>query len=255
MSELIEHDAAQNLGVGNLDKLITAVQSGADAGQLEQIKDLIEWNDKREAEQAFNAAFTQAQHEFPTFYRDGVVDYQSGGQRTYYRYTKLETMVAGLRPVLKKHGLSFCHETRQNEAGQVESVGCILSHELGHSRSFWVHFQNDTSGKKDPLKAMGSGLSYARRYSLAGVCGIVTTDDDDEAAFGFESDVKPITSDQAQVLELAFSRVKDGDAKKQLLLKKWRVNSLEALPAKDSKGGSVYEMTLDRLEALIDANN
>jgi hypothetical protein len=47
--------------------------------------------------------------------------------------------------------------------------------------------------KADDPQAMGSAMTYARRYTLAAILGIVTEDDDAEEAMGRQSETKQKT--------------------------------------------------------------
>lgn len=51
----------------------------------------------------------------------------------------------------------------------------------------------DTSGRMSGMQAMGSAVTYARRYSLQSITGVAPTDDDDGAGAGNPPDPKPQT--------------------------------------------------------------
>ncbi len=53
---------------------------------------------------------------------------------------------------------------------------------LMHSSGEWIKSYYPITYDKSTPQAIGSGVTYARRYSLAAICNVVTEDDDGEAA-------------------------------------------------------------------------
>lgn len=97
------------------------------------------------------------------------------------KYADLGSIVKAIKPVLEANGLFFMH------VPSGENVECVIVHaESGE----WVSgLYALTAIKADP-QAMGSAMTYARRYSLCAMLGLVTDEDDDgEAAV---RDAKPI---------------------------------------------------------------
>lgn len=77
-------------------------------------------------------------------------------------------------PVLAKHGISVCQDLRTVEGG----VACttILTHKSGQQMQFGPLVMPAT---KQDAQGFGSAGTYARRYSLMAVAGVVGDDDDD----------------------------------------------------------------------------
>lgn len=63
---------------------------------------------------------------------------------------------------------------------------------LMHSSGEWVKSYYPITYDKTTPQAIGSGVTYARRYSLAAIMNVVTEDDDAEAATKRDSLQKPI---------------------------------------------------------------
>lgn len=96
------------------------------------------------------------------------------------KYADLATIWDVIRGPLTENGLSVLQLPCEAPAGQVGLVTHI-GHSSGQSISekFFV-------GLKDPNnpQQVGSALTYMKRYTLLGVAGIASEDDDGEAAVG-----------------------------------------------------------------------
>ncbi len=110
-------------------------------------------------------------------------------------YEDLAEIAETVKPILKKHGLSYRFRTQQN--GLIVSVTCIVSHVDGHSEENTLSASNDTSGSKNAIQAVGSAVTYLERYSLKAALGLAAAEDDDAQAAG-----EPAVITQQQFLEL-----------------------------------------------------
>ena len=92
------------------------------------------------------------------------------------KYAKLEDILNEYRPIQTKHGLFISQSPVSDANGRVGVVTGIYhtSGEYKISEPFYL-----TLTKNDPQGA-GSGITYARRYSLAAEIGIQQEDDDGE---------------------------------------------------------------------------
>lgn len=88
--------------------------------------------------------------------------------------------LAGIRDatvkVLSKHGLSVVQAT------SVTETGLVLHTRLLHSSGQWIAGDYPLPMNMEKPQAMGSALTYARRYSLSAICGIASDEDDDANA-------------------------------------------------------------------------
>ena len=154
-----------------MDMVSVALERGAGVEQVDKLIELVKFNDAREALREFNQAFTAAQAEFPD------VEKVKAGHNN--KFAPLSYTTRLIRPVLKQHGLSYRHEVSENDNHTV-TVRCILAHQAGHSESASLTAPADDSGKKNAIQAIGSTVSYLRRYTLEAVTGLVTLDSDTE---------------------------------------------------------------------------
>jgi len=93
------------------------------------------------------------------------------------KFADLTSVINAIKPHLCKEGLSFLQTV-----GTTESGTPVVTTQLMHNSGEWIR---DSLGIK-PLKAgpqaVGSAISYARRYSLAAFVGLPQLDDDAERA-------------------------------------------------------------------------
>lgn len=92
------------------------------------------------------------------------------------RYADLPAIIDAVRGPLAKHGLSFTQTTHMHEGGLV--LRTTLMHASGQS----ISSDYPLPLIMDKPQQMGSALTYARRYSLAAICGIAADEDDDANA-------------------------------------------------------------------------
>lgn len=182
-----------------------AVANGAQVDQVDKLIELVKFNDEREALRAFNQAFTDAQSEFP--------EIPKTKEAHNSKFAPLDQEVRLLRPVLMKHGFSFRHEVTEND-GKSVSVRCILAHQDGHCESATLTGPADNSGSKNTIQAIGSTVTYLRRYTFEAVTGIVTTDDDDGKDAG--DSVERVSKDQSLDIH---AKLEETGADKNLFLR------------------------------------
>jgi hypothetical protein len=113
------------------------------------------------------AALAAFQAEMPTVAKSHEAD--TGTYR--YKYADLADVTNAAMPLLTAHGLSFATCPRYTEHGY-ELVGVLL-HSSGESMEGALPIGGNTP------QALGSSLTYARRYLFGCMTGVVTDDDDD----------------------------------------------------------------------------
>lgn len=140
-----------------------------DVDKMERLLTMQERVLNRNAEQAFNAALAQMQSELPT------IAETSQGHNT--KYAPLEKINQVVRPILQAHGFAITFRTKQIQGG-VE-ITAVLSHREGHHEETSLTLPADTSGNKNAVQAIGSTISYGKRYALCALLNISTGDDTD----------------------------------------------------------------------------
>jgi hypothetical protein len=94
------------------------------------------------------------------------------------RYADLESVWEACRLPLATHGLAVIQTVSSDDSG------LFVTTMLTHSSGQWIKDILRLNPKDGTPQAMGSCISYGRRYSLAAVVGVYQTDDDAEAAQG-----------------------------------------------------------------------
>jgi len=157
-----------------LNILQEAVRSGASVDVLTQLLALQERFEANEGRKAFDESFALFKKEAPRLEKSKEVNF--GANKPAYKYTPLDVIANTLGPILAKHGLSY--NWRQESSKESISVTCVLRHTQGHSIENTLSAQSDPSGSKNAIQAIGSAVSYLRRYTLLGVLGMATSDED-----------------------------------------------------------------------------
>jgi hypothetical protein len=100
------------------------------------------------------------------------------------RYATLEAIDAALRPIYSKHGFSVRYGSGPALEGQV-CVSLTLAHRGGHAETLSLCAPIDATGtggkqSKTGIQAVGSAISYLRRYLLAMALNVTFFDEDDD---------------------------------------------------------------------------
>lgn len=122
-------------------------------------------------------ALVALQLDLPTIAKTETAKVTSEKGSYSYSYAGLATVASAIYPKLAQHSLSFTSFPTLNEAGRFV-LRYTLMHASGASRSGDFPLANDF---KTP-QAMGSAITYARRYALCAVTGVAPEDDDGQAA-------------------------------------------------------------------------
>lgn len=89
------------------------------------------------------------------------------------KYADLAAIRDAVTPSLAKNGLSIVQMTGEDN-GKL-----IVKTRLLHSSGQWLQSDYPITNDLNSPQKMGSALTYARRYSLAAICGIASEEDDD----------------------------------------------------------------------------
>lgn len=112
------------------------------------------------------AAIIKSQSEFPSVPKNKINPFLKN------KYADLGDILTAVTPVLCRNGLALIHRTEI-----VDGKLCLktsLIHESGESVDSVYPLIDST----DPQK-IGAAITYARRYSVCSILGIVADDDDD----------------------------------------------------------------------------
>lgn len=170
-NEILEVDKLEG-SIASLDKkpslMEMALSSGADIAVIERLVALQEKENDRVAERDFIGAMSYFKTKCP------IIKKLKKGHNC--SFAGLDDIAEQIKGVLFEAGLTYRFEQEHTEKEIV--VRCIASHKSGHSESCEMRAPADTSGSKNSVQAIGSTNTYLRRYTLTGVLGIATADQD-----------------------------------------------------------------------------
>lgn len=157
------------------DPIVALMLERANEIDVEKLRQIIELQEHildRNAESAFNAAFARMQPEIPTIRERARTDKTT--------YAPLEDIVETVRPILSKHGFTLSFQTEWPDKKTVKVTG-ILTHLEGHARKSEFLSDADTGPGRNAIQALGSAVTYGKRYTAKDLLCIVTRDEDDDA--------------------------------------------------------------------------
>jgi hypothetical protein len=123
-------------------------------------------------------------------------------------YADLAAVWEAIRVPFSKYGLSIAQVPAHVSSDGMVTLSTVLLHASGE----WIAGDLTMKAAKNDPQAIGSCLTYARRYALSAITGVATEDDDAEGATGRGKDVvgivapvkqapKPVPSAQATLHE------------------------------------------------------
>lgn len=160
--------------------LMSLMDRGASLEQIEKMMDLVERNEKREAEKAYNEALAAFKALNIKIVKRKVVDFTTQKGRTTYKHAELDDVVQAVGPGLSANGFAWSWKTKQG-AGLI-TIACVLRHKLGHSEQVELQADADASGGKNGIQAIISTTTYLQRHTLKQICGVAEAGEDDDGA-------------------------------------------------------------------------
>lgn len=122
-----------------------------------------------ELDGALAAALANAQAAFPTISRDKEVTVQTKAGGSYkFKYAPLDSILNAVRKPLSDNGLAISQLLDDGE------LVTMLMHKDGGRLSGRVALPN-----AEGVQALGSAITYLRRYSIQAILGIAAEEDDD----------------------------------------------------------------------------
>jgi hypothetical protein len=119
-----------------------------------------------------------------------------------YKYADLAACLDAIREPFASQALSISQIVSIEDGQQV--LITLLMHESGQwLKSTFILKSEGGKGTND-MQAFGSGMTYARRYSLAAMCGLSQEDDD-----GAKATKSPLSKNEPQIYEKTVSKTID----------------------------------------------
>lgn len=156
---------------------------------VSKLKALIEIQvdiEDRRKEAEFQTAMVAISNAIPQVGKNGRVDLKDKGSYSFARWPDMDRV---LRPLMAEHGIRLSFTTHQREGGG-GIVIATATHNNGKSTSAEVPLPLDAGPGRNNLQAMGSTISYGKRYGAEMLFNIVRVDapeEDDGMSFGADA--------------------------------------------------------------------
>jgi hypothetical protein len=134
----------------------------------------------RQAEVAFATAFAAMQPELPGITMNGEIVHKDQVISQFSDWPNINKVIT---PILARHGFSLSFKPAESE--HKTAITAILRHEMGHQDTATLALPTDTSGAKNAVQAVGSSLTYGKRYTGVLILNLtIEGEDDDGSAAG-----------------------------------------------------------------------
>ena len=177
-----------------------------DVSKLEALLKMQAVMEERQAKQAATEAFTRLSSALPRVKKNGTIDLGKGRAIAFARW---EDMDAVLRPLLTQEGFTLSFNSAPREGGGLVITGELM-HVSGHIRVATIPLPLDSGPGRNNLQAVGSTLSYGKRYLAEMLCNIVREGSDDD---GVKGGAEFITPEQIAELEALIADTGADEAK------------------------------------------
>lgn len=175
MNELVETNAAVEAFEPS-SLLMVAAKRGASMEELERFMALHERWETKQAEKAYNVAFSDFKAEAVHIIKNRTV---TDGPLRGKGYAELFAIVNAVTPALSKHKLHASWKVTKDDKDWLE-VTCTIKHVGGHCESVSMGGPPDAGGAKNAIQARASTISYLERYTLKAATGLAEQYDDDD---------------------------------------------------------------------------
>lgn len=196
-----------------------AMDPSVDVARLAGLMELQIKAEDRNAEKEFNTAFARLQPTLPRITKRGEIDMGVKGKMSFARYEDLDSAV---RPLYSAAGFSLSFISEPSDKGIV--LVAALAHQAGHSKTSRLQLPPDAGAGRNALQALGSSLSYAKRYLTCDLFNIVTVGQDDDATSG-----DYITEKQAMNIEDLMAECSLGEAGRSKFLETFGAKAVSEL--------------------------
>lgn len=197
----IVEKSQQNAEINALTLIDKAIEKDIDVNKFAKLVDIVRLLEDEKAKRDFYEALSNFQGEVPPIKKLSRADMGYGKPK--YNYAEFGEIVTTIQEPLKKHGLSYHFEIGnepvviKGEKGEdviVEfvAVTCTVAHKAGYEKNTTMSVQKDAGAGKSNVQAVGSTITYLKRYTLLALLGIGTADPDDDAVSTIPENQKTI---------------------------------------------------------------
>jgi hypothetical protein len=192
-----------------------------DVAKLEALMRMQFEVEKRQADREAIEAFSRLSATLPRVKKDGVIDLGSKGKIAFTRWEDIDKVI---RPLLSAEGFTLSFDTSTVEKGTI--ITAHLMHRSGHTRTASTPpLPLDTGPGRNQIQAMGSTISYGKRYAAEMALNIVREGEDDD---GIKGAMRFATEEEVAELQ---ALIKDTGTDEKRFCNTLNVASLDELPS------------------------
>lgn len=198
-----------------------------DPSRIVVFLDIKEREEKRAAQNEFTAAMNRLQQKLPRISKRGRIEFtsKSTGVATSTPFAKYEDVWTVVGPLLLEEGFTVSFGTKSlGEKGGGILIQATLHHIAGHSQTEEMPLPFDTSGSKNAIQAVGSTLSYGKRYLLFAILNLVTEGEDTDGTA-----ISAITDEQKMNIETLMADCRLTEEGKSKFLEMMGVKSIDGI--------------------------
>ena len=155
-----------------------AISKGASIETLEKLLTMRRELKAERAKEEFDSAMSKFQGACPIIKKEKIVKNKDGSVR--YRYAPLDSIVKQVKKLIQDNGFSYTINALFEENG-ITAI-CRVTHETGHSQESTFKAKTDPEAFMNIQQKSGSALTFAKRYAFCNAFGILTGDEDNDAA-------------------------------------------------------------------------
>lgn len=169
MNELQTTENNQQSFLALIEKVV--LDPSVDVEKMTKILDMQERVLNKQASIEFNQSMALAMVQIPSIARE------TQGQSN--KFAAFENINKIVKPIIAKHGLFITFRT-EFQSDDFLLVTAKITHQSGYSEETSMRFPFDNSGNKNDIQAVGSSISYGKRYTMSALLGIATHGEDDD---------------------------------------------------------------------------
>jgi hypothetical protein len=181
-----------------------AKDPAVDVAKLDALLQMQERMERRQSEVEFSRALARLSPKMPRVKKNGRVELGQG--KGSYPFARWEDIDRIIRPLMAEEGftLDFDSQPRSGDGGGLIVTGTLM-HRDGFRKSASLPLPLDTGPGRNNLQAMGSTLSYGKRYCAEMLLNIVREGVDDDGVAG---GAEPITAEECAELNRGLMETK-----------------------------------------------
>jgi len=228
------------------EKLMSqAIEKGTSPETMEKLLALHREMKKDWAKEQYDKAMAAFQSECPT-----IAKTKKGYNYMYADLTAIDEQTKQLRAL---HGFSHTFDTDETEKGLV--IYCIVKHIAGHSERSKAFIEKETTTKMNSSQQSGAAMTYGKRYAFVNAFGILTGDEDTDAATPRVANTQPLQpKEMRQVQEVQATPKEVPSTERATATQMIQVRSLINAKKIDMTMQELNNLSMQRAEQILQAN-